>query len=86
MLVQFTLKNVLSFKDETVLDMAAINAYKEHPMNLIDCGDKEKFLKVAAIYGANASGKSNLHLAMEYFQKIITKSFNNVKEGEKNGD
>ena len=83
MLVQFTLKNVLSFKDETILDMTAINAYKEHPMNLIDCGDKEKFLKVAAIYGANASGKSNLHLAMEYFQKIITKSFNNVKDGEK---
>ena len=83
MLVQFTLKNVLSFKDETIFDMTAINAYKEHPMNLIDCGDKEKFLKVAAIYGANASGKSNLHLAMGYFQKIITKSFNNVKEGEK---
>ena len=83
MLVQFTLKNVLSFKDETILDMTAINAYKEHPVNLIDCGDKEKFLKVAAIYGANASGKSNLHLAMEYFQKIITKSFNNVKDGEK---
>lgn len=83
MLVQFTLKNVLSFKDETILDMTAINAYKEHPMNLIDCGDKEKFLKVAAIYGANASGKSNLHLAMGYFQKIITKSFNNVKDGEK---
>lgn len=29
MLVQFMLKNVLSFKEETVLDMTAINAYKE---------------------------------------------------------
>ena len=35
MLVQFMLKNVLSFKEETVLDLTAINAYKEHPMNLI---------------------------------------------------
>ena len=82
MLVQFMLKNVLSFKDETILDMTAINAYKEHPMNLIECDNKEKILKVAAIYGANASGKSNLHLGMRYFQEIIAKSFNNVKDGE----
>ena len=78
MLVQFMLKNVLSFKDETILDMTAVNAYKEHASNLIDIGTKEKFLKVAAIYGANASGKSNLHLAMWSFQQIIRKSLNNV--------
>lgn len=83
MLVQFMLKNVLSFKDETVLDMSAVSAYKEHASNLIDIGVKEKFLKVAAIYGANASGKSNLCKAMRYFQEIVTKSFNNVDEGKK---
>lgn len=82
MLVQFMVRNVLSFKDETVLDMSAVSAYKEHPSNLIDIGSKEKFLKVAAIYGANASGKSNLCKAMRYFQEIITKSFNNVDEGK----
>lgn len=81
MLVQFMLKNVLSFKDETVLDMTAVNAYKEHASNLIDVGTKEKFLKVAAIYGANASGKSNLGIAMSCFQEIIKKSFNNVDNG-----
>lgn len=81
MLVQFMLKNVLSFKDETILDMTAVNAYKEHASNLIDIGTKEKFLKVAAIYGANASGKSNLYLAMKYFQRIITESLNNVDDG-----
>ena len=83
MLVQFMVKNVLSFKDETVLDMTAVNAYKEHASNLIDIGTKEKFLKVAAIYGANASGKSNLVLAMNYFQKIIKKSFNNIDDEKK---
>lgn len=81
MLVQFTLKNVLSFKDETTIDMTAINAYKEHECNLIDLGMKEKFLRVAAIYGANASGKSNLYLAMTYFQKIVVNSLNNVADG-----
>lgn len=81
MLVQFMLKNVLSFKYETVLDMTAINAYKEHESNLIDIKAKEKFLRVAAIYGANASGKSNLYLAMTYFQRIIVESLNNVDDG-----
>ncbi len=81
MLVQFMLKNVLSFKEETILDMTAINAYKEHECNLIDNGTKEKFLRVAAIYGANASGKSNLNIAMKFFQRIIVESMNNVDDG-----
>lgn len=82
MLVQFMFKNVLSFREETILDMTAINAYKEHECNLIDTGTKEKYVKVAAIYGANASGKSNLYWAMRFFQKIIAKSLNNVDDGE----
>lgn len=80
MLVQFMLKNVFSFKDETILDMTAINAYKEHESNLIKNRTKENFLRVAAIYGANASGKSNLCLAMDAFQQIIVESLNNVDE------
>lgn len=81
MLVQFMLKNVLSFKDETILDMTAINAYKEHEDNLISNVTKEKFIRVAAIYGANASGKSNLYLAMYLFQRIIVESLNNIDDG-----
>lgn len=77
MLVQFMLKNVLSFKEETILDMTAVPAYKEHEYNLIKHGD-ENFLKVAAIYGANASGKSNLHQAWNFFQSIVVESFNNT--------
>lgn len=80
MVVQFMVKNVLSFKEEAILDMTAIHAYKEHECNLIDYGTKEKLLKVAAIYGANASGKSNLYMAMTYFQRIILESLNNVDD------
>jgi AAA15 family ATPase/GTPase len=80
-LVQFTLKNVLSFREETILDMTAISAYKEHACNLIDIGTKERFLRVASIYGANASGKSNLNVGMRLFQNIVKESLNNVDEG-----
>ena len=68
MIVQFSMKNVLSFKDEVVLDMRSIPAYKEHPYNLMELPSGEKMLRVAAIYGANASGKSNLYLGMRIFQ------------------
>lgn len=63
--------------------MTAINAYKEHESNLIDNGTKEKFIRVATIYGTNASGKSNLYIAMTYFQRIIVESLNNVNSGAK---
>lgn len=83
MLVQFMMKNFLSFKDETVLDMSAIKAYKEHDCNLISYPNtKEQFLRVASVYGANASGKSNLYLGLKYFQNIIQESMNHVGEDE----
>lgn len=42
---------------------------------------KEKYLRVASIYGANASGKSNLVIAMRYFQQIIMQSMNSSDDG-----
>jgi len=80
MLVQFMCKNILSFKEEAILDMSAVAAYKEHCDNLIDLGVGEKYLKVLSIYGANASGKSNLIIAFMRFQDIIEESFDSVSE------
>ncbi len=86
MLVQFKVRNFLSFKDENIFDLRAIKAYKEHQSNLIDTGNKEKLVKVASIYGANASGKSNLHLAFSSFQNIIVHSLSNVNNGINSND
>ena len=82
MIVQFSMKNVLSFKDEVVLDMCSIPAYKEHPYNLMELPSEEKVLRVAAIYGANASGKSNLCRGMWMFQNIVMRSMNAVENTE----
>lgn len=83
MLIQFTLKNFLSFKEEATLDMSAIAAYEEHAYNLFQIGDQEGALvKVAAIYGANASGKSNIFTAFATFQKLVAESFSNVAFNE----
>lgn len=75
MLVMFRFKNYGPFKDESVLDMRAIKSYKEHPYNLIaDCNDCS-LLKVMAIFGANASGKSNFVDAYHSFLSIVQNSF-----------
>lgn len=73
MLIQFSFKNFKSFKDETTLDMTA-SSIKEHLDKIID-KDNNKYLKVTAIYGANASGKSNVIEAFSHMKKIILDSF-----------
>lgn len=70
MLVQFNFKNYKSFKNEARLDMTA-TSIKEHMYNLIETKSGEKYLKVAAIYGANASGKSNVIEAFNFMRFFV---------------
>ena len=63
--------------------MLAAKSVKEHngdqeQCNIINVSDHaRRLLKSAAIYGANASGKSNLISAMSFFKKMILESFKN---------
>lgn len=81
MLLMFKVKNYASFKNESILDMRA-TAYAQHPSHVIHVNDKISLLKVAALYGANASGKSNLVSAMFFFRKYIFSQFINKKKTE----
>lgn len=69
MLLQFNFKNFMSFKDDTTLDMTAakISEYNYHVKTIGD----ERVLPVAAIYGANASGKTNVWAAFNYMTKYV---------------
>ncbi len=62
MLLQFNVSNFASFKDEVVLNVCA-NAQKEHNDILLKYG-KERVLPSIAIFGANASGKTNIFKAL----------------------
>ena len=81
MLLMFKVKNYLSFKNESRLDMRA-TAYVQHPTHVIRVNDKLGLLKTTALYGANASGKSNLISAMFFFERYIFSQFINKKENE----
>lgn len=72
MLLQFTFKNFRSFKDENILDMRATKV-KELAYH-VRITNKEKVLPMAAIYGANASGKSNVISALKFMKMCVTSS------------
>ena len=57
-------------------------SYVQHPTHVIPVNDKLGLLKTTAIYGANASGKSNLISAMFFFEQYIFSQFINRKENE----
>lgn len=69
MLITFKYKNFKSFKNENILDMEA-TALKEHEYNVVKMKNVN-LLTMAAIYGANASGKSNVLQAFEYMKNMI---------------
>lgn len=73
MLLQFSFKNYRSFSDETVLDFRASGS-NELPFHLRQVANS-KVLPIIAIYGANASGKSNTFHAFEFMQRMVTMSY-----------
>lgn len=69
MLVDFKVSNFLSFEDFQTFSMKAgkVRSFSDR----LYSGKNMKLLKFMAIYGANASGKSNLVEALEFAQSII---------------
>ncbi len=74
MLIEFEVGNYLSFKAPVRLNMIAANPIKEFvEENTFQVGQL-RLLKSAAIYGANASGKSNLLRAMGFARSFVLSS------------
>lgn len=66
MVNELRIRNFLSFKEETVISFeASKDTFKEDTL-LVTMADGTRLSRIAIIYGANASGKSNLLAAFEY--------------------
>lgn len=72
MLCQFTFRNYRSYRDEIELSMQA-TSMREFERSLIECPDGQRFLPVAAVYGPNAGGKSNLLEALDYIRSAVVR-------------
>lgn len=80
MLIQFRYKNFKSFRDDTILDFSATKI-TEHSDRVVQIGN-EKILPTAAIFGANASGKSNVIQAFRFMTTYVIESFAFGGEGD----
>jgi hypothetical protein len=70
MLIQFLVENFRSFRDEVVFSMRAAS-HVERGESAPDVVTGTNILRCAALYGANASGKSNFVKALRFAQNLI---------------
>lgn len=78
MLVEIVVENFFSFRDEATFSMVA-SPIAEHPESVFG-RDNIAVTKLATIYGANASGKSNLLKAMKLIQEGVLLQNGTAKE------
>lgn len=75
MLVEFSVRNFRSIKGRATLSMAATPSREMRDRNVFSAGAKGvSLLASAALYGANASGKSSVLLAMYAMRQIVTRT------------
>ncbi len=75
MLVDFEVENFRSYRENKRFSLVASSS-KELPRNLIETDLGLNLVRSAAIYGPNASGKSNLLAAMNWMREILDSPMN----------
>ena len=84
MLIEFSVANYRSFRDEVTFSMVASPLKAQDgeldKRNLFAAPGDINLLTSAAIYGANASGKSNLIAAIDFVRRFIVTSSNFTDE------
>jgi len=78
MLIEFSVGNFRSFRDIVTLSLVAANLKAKNPQldnnNVFTLAGQPDLLTSAAIYGANASGKSNLVKALNFMRGFVLES------------
>ena len=78
MLIEFSVGNYRSFKEKATFSMVATHVTAKDKQvdvnNTFDAGNNLRLLKTAAMYGANASGKSNFAKALSFMREFTLNS------------
>ena len=86
MLIEFTVGNFRSFKEPAAFSMVAAKIQARDPHinqnNTILVNERWKLLTSAAVYGANASGKSNFIKAMSFMKNFVLFSTSQIFSAE----
>ena len=84
MLVEFRVSNFRSMRDEQIFSLVASKDKSLADTHTIATGVSAvpSLLRSAAIYGANASGKSNLVKALQYMRGVVIESATLIQPGQ----
>lgn len=82
MLLEFSVTNFRSFKERATLSLLAAEDEHAHPESIVLAPDGTRLLRTAAVYGANASGKSNLIKALRFVRDFVQSSFKESQAGD----
>ena len=84
MLIEFRVKNFRSLRGEQALSLVASKDKTLLASNTQETGIKAAptLLRSAVVYGANASGKSNLIKALQYMRGVVTESATVIQPGQ----
>ena len=81
MIQEIKIKNFLSFKDEVTFSFEATRDTFAEDYQVVEVAPKVRLLRFAMVYGANASGKSNLLQALAYLRHFFFYQSENADEG-----
>ena len=80
MIQELKIKNFLSFKDEVTFSFEATKDTFADEYQVFEVAPGVRLLRFAMVYGANASGKSNLLKAMEFLRSFWRKQARSIEE------
>lgn len=80
MISEIRFRNLLSFRDETIFSFEADNNKDMESYHIVEPIAGVRLLKLAVVYGANASGKSNFIKICDFFKKFIIRVPSNKSE------
>jgi uncharacterized protein len=88
MIIEFSVKNFRSIKELQTISFASSGLKSPKEYSYIDTDniakiETDKIFKTSGIYGANASGKSNILKALDYFIKVVTNEPSSLSNLEK---
>lgn len=72
MIAEIKFRNMFSFRDETILSFEADKSKDLESYHVVELAPDVRLLKLAVIYGANASGKSNIIKVCDFIRSFIT--------------
>lgn len=83
MIAEFKIKNFYSLRDEQTLSFIPTNDNTSRDIYTEEVADGVSLLKIGIIYGSNASGKTNVLKALDFFAGFMIKD--NLNKGDEIG-